>query len=100
MTDRKIKPVQSDPNFAYSIKTFFFFFFFFGSATYKTGPGCSKLTTSLINVLLKFQMLISEIYQYVLLEKCKKLLQCKSFFHFFNKIISVFDYTVIKCITN
>ena len=41
--------------------------------------------TSLVNVSLKFQMLISGIYRYFLLEKCEKLLQCKSFFHFFNK---------------
>ena len=41
------------------------------------GPGCSKLTTSLVNVLLKFQTLIhvSEIWQYFLLKKCEKLLQ-------------------------
>ena len=26
------------------------------------GPGCSKLTTSLVNVSLKFQMLISQIH--------------------------------------
>ena len=38
------------------------------------GPGCSKLTMSLVNVSLKFQMLISEICQYVLLTKCEKLL--------------------------
>ena len=49
------------------------------------GPGCSKLTTSLVNVSLKFQTLISEIRQYFLLKKCKKLLHCKSFSHFFNK---------------
>ena len=49
------------------------------------GAGCSKLTTSLVNVSLKFQMLISEICQYFLLKKCEKLLQCKSFSHFFNK---------------
>ena len=49
------------------------------------GAGCSKLTTSLVNVSLKFQMLISEIYQYFLLEKCEKLLQCKCFFHFFQQ---------------
>ena len=62
---------------------------------YKSGPGCSKLTMSLVNVSLKFQMLISEIWQYFLLKKCEKLLQqCKSFFHFFNKKISV--YLVIK----
>ena len=35
----------------------------------QTGPGCSKLTTSLVNVLLKFQTLISEIRQYFLLKK-------------------------------
>ena len=50
-----------------------------------TGPGCSKLTTSLVNVLLKFQTLISQISRYFLLKKCVKLLHCKSFFHFFNK---------------
>ena len=50
-----------------------------------SGPSCSKLTTSLVNVSLKFQTLISEICQYFLLKKCEKLLQCKSFSHFFNK---------------
>ena len=35
----------------------------------KSGPGCSKLTTSLVNVSLKFQTLISEICQYFLLKK-------------------------------
>ena len=39
--------------------------------------GCSKLTTSLVNVSLKFQMLISQIFQYFLLEKCEKLFQQK-----------------------
>ena len=43
------------------------------------GPSCSKLTTSLVNVSLKFQTLISQICQYFLLKKCK------SFSHFFNK---------------
>ena len=55
--------------------------FLFGAS----GPGCSKLTTSLVNVSLKFQTLISNICQYFLLKKCEKLLQCKSFSHFFNK---------------
>ena len=50
-----------------------------------SGPGCSKLTTSLVNDSLKFQTLISQICQYFLLKKCEKLLQCKSFSHFFNK---------------
>ena len=50
-----------------------------------SGPGCSKLTTSLVNVSLNFQKLISQICQYFLLKKCEKLLQCKSVSHFFNK---------------
>ena len=49
------------------------------------GPGCSKLTTSLVNFLLKFPTLISHICQYFLSKKCEKLLHCKSFSHFFNK---------------
>ena len=52
---------------------------------YKSRPSCSKLTTSLVNVSLKFQTLISQICQYFLLKKCEKLLQCKSFSHFFHK---------------
>ena len=51
----------------------------------RSGPGCSKLTTSLVNEILKFQMLISQTCQYFLLKKCEKLLHCKSFSHFFNK---------------
>ena len=47
------------------------------------GPGCSKLTTSFVNVLLNFQTLLSQICQYFLLKKCEKLLQCKSYSHFF-----------------
>ena len=39
----------------------------------KPGPGCSKLTTSLVNVSLKFQTLISQIRQYFLFKKCEKL---------------------------
>ena len=34
-----------------------------------TGPGCSKLTTSLVNVSLIFQTLISQISQYFFVEK-------------------------------
>ena len=49
------------------------------------GPGCSKLTMSLVNVSLKFQTLISKSRQHLLLKKCEMLLQCKSFSHFFNK---------------
>ena len=61
------------------------------------GPGCSKLTTSLVNVLLKFSMLISLICQYFMLKNCEKLLQCKSFSHVFNKKnISVFGNKVVQ----
>ena len=66
----------------------------------KPGPSCSKLTTSLVNVSLKFQTLISGIRHYFLLKKCEKLLQCKSFSHFFNKNISVFGYKVVKHLTS
>ena len=62
--------------------TFFSFYYFLAPFP---GPGCSKLTTSLVNVSLKFQMVIFQICQYFLLKKCEKLLQCKSFSHFFNK---------------
>ena len=57
-----------------------------------SGPSCSKLTTSLVNETLKFQMLISQICQYFLLKKYEKLLQCKSFSHSLNKNITVFGY--------
>ena len=57
-------------------------------------PGFSKLRMSLVNVSLNFQMLISRFCQYFLLKKCEKLLQCKSFSHFFQQKISV--YLVIK----
>ena len=65
----------------------------------QSGPGCSKLTTSLVNVSLKFQTLISTICQYSLFKKCEKLLHCKSFSHFFNNNISVSSNKVIKHLT-
>ena len=51
----------------------------------QSGPGFSKLTTSLVKVSLNFQKLISQICQYFLSKKYEKLLQCKSFSYFFNK---------------
>ena len=65
-----------------------------------SGLGCSKLTTSLVNISIKFQTLISEICQYFLLKECEKLLQCKSFSHFFNKNIGAFGYKVVKHLTS
>ena len=49
------------------IKCFFF--------QVSSGPSCSKLTTSLVNVSLKFQTLILQIHCYFLLKKCKNPLQ-------------------------
>ena len=40
-----------------------------------SGPSCSNLTMSLVNVSLKFQTSVSEICQYFSLTKCEKLLQ-------------------------
>ena len=58
----------------------------------QSGPSCSKLTTSLVNVLLKFQTLISSIRQYFLLKKCEKLLQCSAkASHIFSTKISVYQ---------
>ena len=60
------------------------------------GAGCSKVMTSLVNVSLIFQTLISEIYQYFMLKTCEKLLHCKSFSHFSTKNSSVFSNKVVK----
>ena len=66
------------------------------------GPGCSKLTTSLVNEALKFQTLISQICQYFLLKNCEKLLQCsaKASLIFSTKNFSVFGYKVVKHLTS
>ena len=64
-------------------------------------PDCVFLMTSLVNVSLNFQKLISQICQYFLLKKCEKLLQCISFSHLFNKKkFSVFGYKVVKHLTS
>ena len=62
----------------------------------RPGPGCSKLTTSLVNVSLKFQMLISEICQYFLLKKCS----AKASLIYSTKNFSVFGYKVVKHLTS
>ena len=68
--------------------------------TKSPGPGCSKLTTSLVNVSLKFQMLISEICHYFLLKKCEKLLHAKASLTFSTKNFSVFGYKFVKHLTS
>ena len=72
-------------------------FFLSGIIKKRPGPGYSKLTTSLVNKMLKFQRLISQISQYFWLKKCEKLLH---FSHFFNKNISASGYRVVKYLTS
>ena len=60
----------------------------------RPGPGCSKLTTSLVNVSLNFQKLISQICQYFLLKKLKEAFAVQQLLSFFQQKISV--YWVIK----
>ena len=50
----------------------------------------SKLTMLLVNISLKFQMLMSQIRQYFLLKKSEKLLLGSFFFS--TKNINIFDY--------
>ena len=47
----------------------------------QSGPGCSKLMLSLVNISLNFQKLVSQICQYFLLKKCEKLLHFSQFFN-------------------
>ena len=67
---------------------------------FSPGPGCSILTTSLINVLLKFQTLISQICQYFLLKKCGSFCIAKASLIFSTKNISVFCNKVVKHLTS
>ena len=66
------------------------------------GPSCSKLTTSLVNVSLKFQTLILQIHCYFLLKKCENPLQCtaKDSHIFSTKNNSVFVTFADVCLTN
>ena len=63
-------------------------------AVIKTGPSCSKLTKSLVNIPLNFQQLISQICQHFWWKKLR------SFSNSFNKNISAFGYKVIKHLTS
>ena len=56
-----------------------------GDSHYIAGASCSKLTISLINDSLKFQMAILQIHCYFLVKKCENPLHCKGFSHFINK---------------
>ena len=59
--------------------------------SYYPGPGCSKLTMSLVNVSLNFQKFISQICQYFLLKNVS-FCNAKASLIFSTKNISVFGY--------
>ena len=61
-------------------------------ASYKTTrPGCAKLTTSLVNVSLKFQTLISQICQYFFVEKMREAFAVQKLLSFFRQKISLYE---------
>ena len=70
--------------------------------SFPPGPSCSKLTTSLVNVSLKFQTLILQIHCYFLLKKCENPLHCtaKDSHIFSTKNNSVFVTLADICLTN
>ena len=61
-------------------------------ANKSSGPGGSKLTTSLVNVLLKFQKLISENCQNFLLKNVRSFCSAKASLIFSTKTFSIFGY--------
>ena len=65
-----------------------------------TGTGCSKLTTSLVNVSLKFQTLISEICQYFCWKNVWSFCSAKASLIFSTKNISIFSSKVVKHLTS
>ena len=60
----------------------------------RSGPSCSKLTTSLVNISLKFRTCISEICKYFFVEKTREAFAVQKLFSFFRQKISL--YLVIK----
>ena len=65
-----------------------------------SGPGCSKLTTSLVNVSLNLQTLISQICQFFFVEKMWEAFAMQKLLSFFStKNFSVFGYKVVKHLT-
>ena len=66
----------------------------------RPGPGCSELTTSLVNVSLNFQKLMSQICQYFLLKNVRSFCSAKASLIFSTKNFSVFGYKVVKHLTS
>ena len=74
---------------------------FFKCVCYKIGPGCSKLTTSLVNVSLKFKTFkISQISRYFFLNKTCKAFALQKLLSFFQQKVIVFGYKVVKHFTS
>ena len=65
-----------------------------------SGPGCSKLTTSLVNVSLNFQKLNSKYANIFCWKHVRSFCIAKASLIFFNKIFNVFGYIVIKHLTS
>ena len=68
--------------------------------TQQLGPGCSKLTTSLVNGSLKFPTLISQIHQYFCWKNVRGFWSAKASLIFSTKNITVFRNKVVKHLTS
>ena len=71
-----------------------------GPDALQPGASCSKLTMSLVNDSLKFQMAILQIHCYFLLKKCENLCFAKDSHIFSTKNNSVFVTIADICLTN
>ena len=86
-------------NFLWHLFADFLYWYIYNFTPYQrtqilSGPGCSKLTMLLVNVSVKFKMLISEISQYFVEKGEKQKLQSHIFF---NKTLRcIFGYNVVN----
>ena len=88
------------PFLFYKLLKIFIFYYAIYCGKYCSGPGCSKLTTSLVNVSLKFQSLISNICQYILLKNVRSFCSAKASPNFSIKNINGFGYKFVKHLTS
>ena len=80
------------------IRKFIVIIYFLGAYP---GPGCSKLTTLLVNIWLKFQKLVSSNTPiFFCWKKCEKLFALQKLFKFFQQKISMYLVKVVKHITS
>ena len=66
----------------------------------RPGPGCSKLTTSLVNVSLNFQKLISQICQFFVEKNVRSFCCAKASLIFSTKNFSVLGDKAVKHLTS